>query len=1258
VLQIRTESTISSGVATTSEYAKRVKELGYTWFASNEYTHMASWPEHEDECAKEGLKPLFGIEVIVVPDLNEKVWPEPFLNLLMFARTQAGLSELIRINNISQRRIPDGGFYFYPRVDPKILSSIQSGDVAFIVPTDNMDLQEELGELLFALSSAVAKDDVWWGLNFQYLLKTFEPSTPQEIALRSNAIFLAAQDPARILLTTNIHYLDKDDHYLYEIMRRRDKTQKGQLKTLSRVVYNGHMEEEPISSLALINPNYNLLLMAAKSMTERFATSVIGDVAIDRTLKFPNPIIRGSSLMGDIHRAIVEGWRTIINPGLPGEISTIEEVVEAESRNLALYEPPFAEAHRSDKLHTFAEYAQRLAHEAAIIEKLGFWAYFHIVSSICSIADEIGAFRGPGRGSAAGSIVSYLLSITKIDPLYHGLLFSRFLSEDRNDLPDIDMDFAPSVVKTIYQRLTEIYGHDRFVRIGSTDRYKIANATMALHAAFGGGLLDEAGEIVNYKFQHLQSIMKIKGLTQTARGETELKERLESSNAFEAFYKRHKTFMDRYVMRIQDFASGRGVHPAGVIISPYNVDHVLPIFQHSKFGPVTQWKDRACEACGFPKFDILTLEACDVIQRCLDLVRAKYGKVPKDVSQIGWDCAEVYQMMGQGRTDGQFQFNTFTSKKLTEHVQPTEFDHIVAIVALGRPGPMGVGADVGYAETLNGNLMPEYEHEDLIPILSSTMGFLIYQEQIIQLAQTIAGMTASEADYLRKACGKKKLDQMEKWEAVFKEGGVAKGYSQEMMDSLWEKIVFFAEYGFNKCLTGDTTLHRAGVNQHTGNTLTVEELYNISTAKSSIGAKFRQGRMRILHYDEDGQRVVPSNVVSVIKSGCQPVCRITLANGSSIKATLNHRFLTDVGYLEVSNMKVGDKVMTTNGLSRLLSIVLVGHEDVYDIEMAGPSHNFIANGMVSHNSHSVSYCAISYYQGWLKVHFPDEYWCASLQFNGEDENAHQNIYKLREKIHEAGYNVVYPTIHAFSPQFAQHGQGEIMWPVGAVKGIGIKAVEDLCVEDRDSFETLEEFFEATEGTAIKKNVVLRLAEAGFFDPICTPRQAIQAYLAFRGKKGESVDMRHDHDNLYDWALLRNSAYGFQVQSWKGVLPFHSQVEPIYERELPHIADDTPHIVGGEVIKVIAKRLASGKNKGRWWATLYLSDLGEFIKVQCWADAWEDRKIDIEGQRPEVGDVIEISAKKKSWTPPDSTKTFHTFATDGTPHLRVVKRRYL
>lgn len=429
-------------------------------------------------------------------------------------------------------------------------------------------------------------------------------------------------------------------------------------------------------------------------------------------------------------------------------------------------------------------YWDRLNLEIDLIIKMGFVGYFLVVSDFIQWAKKQGIPVGPGRGSAAGSLVAWALQITNIDPLKYNLLFERFLNPERISMPDIDIDFCIEGRETVINYVREKYGHEKVGQI-------ITFGTM-----MAKGVLKDVARVLGMPFEDSNALsalipeqLKIT-LKEALEQEPKLKELADNNPKV--------TKLFDIAFRLEGLTRHASKHAAGIVISPEPIDEVLPVYVPSKSTElVTQYAMTELEALGFLKIDLLGLKNLTLIDRALQLIKKNHG-VSINLDKLSLDDAKTFALLCKGKTSGVFQLESEGLKEVLRKLHPEKFEDIIAVNALYRPGPLGSGMVEDFIERKHGRQKIAYIFPELVPILQETYGVIVYQEQVIKIASAIGGYSLGEADILRRAMGKKKAEVMAEQRAIFLEKSIARNFDAKKAGDLFDLMAYFAGYGFNK----------------------------------------------------------------------------------------------------------------------------------------------------------------------------------------------------------------------------------------------------------------------------------------------------------------------------------------------------------------------------------------------------------------------------------------------------------------------------
>ncbi len=434
------------------------------------------------------------------------------------------------------------------------------------------------------------------------------------------------------------------------------------------------------------------------------------------------------------------------------------------------------------------EYEERMEFELGIINEMGFPGYFLIVADFIQWAKENDVPVGPGRGSGAGSIVAYALKITDLDPIEHVLLFERFLNPERVSMPDFDVDFCIEGRERVIDYVARKYGRDKVSQI-------ITYGTMAAK-----GVVRDVGRVLGMSYGHVDGVAKLIPfdlgitLTKALEQEPELKDRYDNEEEI--------TALIDMALKLEGLARNVGKHAGGVVIAPTELTDFTPLYcEHGSEQIVAQYDKDDLETVGLVKFDFLGLKTLTIIDWAVKTVneqRQATGEQDLDIAKLPLDDKATYKLLAEGKTTAIFQLESSGMKELIKNLKPSEFEDIVALVALYRPGPLGAGMEKLYCDRKHGRQSTSYAHEMLEPILNNTYGIILYQEQVMNIAQEMAGYSLGGADILRRAMGKKKPEEMAKQRAIFEQGAAEREVPADVAKEVFDLMEYFAAYGFNK----------------------------------------------------------------------------------------------------------------------------------------------------------------------------------------------------------------------------------------------------------------------------------------------------------------------------------------------------------------------------------------------------------------------------------------------------------------------------
>ena len=695
------------------------------------------------KCKKAGIKPILGIEAYMAEDAKIKNVEKKYYHLILLVQNEIGYKNLLKLISYSYQE----GFYFKPRIDYAILSKHHEGLIA-----TSACLGGHIPTLLMADQEAQAEERMDWFLNVfgpdRFYLEV-QPEDQKEQAILNKKLFeWSAKKNIKVVAAGDCHYSSAHDHEAHEIMlsiQTHDKISNPDRYTFGDCRVYMRTQEE---MLAIFKDHPQAVWnsgVIADSCSFDFQTG---------KLFFPKFEI-------------------------PSDYTQ-------ESYFAYLCNKGFQELLANDRFEKNQEehYQKRLDLEINLIITMGFVGYFLVVSDFIQWARHNGIPVGPGRGSAAGSLVAWALQITNIDPIKYNLLFERFLNPERISMPDIDIDFCIEGRDKVIDYVRDKYGHDKVCQI-------ITFGTM-----MAKGVIKDVARVLGFAFEDSNAItnlipdqLKIT-LHEALEQEPRLKELIESNP------KAQKLF--DIALRLEGLTRHASKHAAGIVISPEPIDDVLPIYVPAKSTElVTQYAMTELESLGFLKMDLLGLKNLTLIDKAVALITKKYN-LWLDIDKLPLDDTKTFELVSQGKTSGVFQLESDGLKEVLRKLQPDKFEDIIAVNALYRPGPLGSGMVDDYIERRHGRQKISYLFAELEPILQETYGVIVYQEQVIKIASAIAGYTLGESDILRRAMGKKKAEEMAKQQTIFVERATRNGFDSKKAQELFDLMAYFAGYGFNK----------------------------------------------------------------------------------------------------------------------------------------------------------------------------------------------------------------------------------------------------------------------------------------------------------------------------------------------------------------------------------------------------------------------------------------------------------------------------
>ena len=751
-LHVHTEYSLLDGAARIKDVVARAKELGMTSLAITDHGVMFGVIDFYRECNKQGIKPVIGCEVYTAARTlfdKDSEKDKHMGHLVLLAKDNQGYKNLMKIVSEGYRH----GFYYKPRIDKNVLRKYSGGLIALSACLAG-DVQNRLlnGDYDGARREALEMLDIFGEGN--YYLELQDQGLEEEARILPGMKRLHEETGIPFVATNDVHYVRQEDAEAQDVLMC--------IQTASTIDEENRMRF----------PNDQFYLKSEDEMRKIFANI---PEAIDNTAKIADEC-NVTFTFGELH---------LPEFNAPDGLTNTKYLRKLCEQGLSERYP---EASAEEK----KELQQRLDYELGTIEKMGYVEYFLIVWDFINYAKQNGIMVGPGRGSAAGSIVAYTLRITDIDPIKYSLIFERFLNPERVSMPDIDIDFCYERRGEVIDYVTEKYGEDKVCQI-------ITFGTMKAKQA-----VRDVGRVLNVSYPETDAIAK--AIPFSLKMTIDLA--LETSPELKAKYENEETTKKVIDMAraIEGMPRHASTHAAGVVISKDSIDEYVPLYLADK-GLSTQFNMTTIEELGLLKMDFLGLRNLTIIRDALEMIEADY-EVTIDFSSMDYDDPAVYEMIASGNTQGIFQLESGGMTQFMKNLKPDCFEDIVAGISLYRPGPMASIPTYIDNKKHPGNI--EYLHESLEPILSVTYGCLVYQEQVMQIVRDLGGYSYGRSDLVRRAMGKKKMDVMLQEKEYFINGKldddgnveiagcIRNGVPEKIAEEIFNQMVSFAEYAFNK----------------------------------------------------------------------------------------------------------------------------------------------------------------------------------------------------------------------------------------------------------------------------------------------------------------------------------------------------------------------------------------------------------------------------------------------------------------------------
>ena len=742
-LHLHTEFSLLDGAIKIPELLKFAKGQNWKAIGISDHGNIFGAIKFFQEAKKAEIKPILGCEMYFTPDAKIKDTKKHYYHILLIVQNKIGYQNLCQLTAFSYQK----GFYFKPRIDYEILKKHSEG---LIIGT--ACISGHIPTLLVENKIEEAKKRTEWFLNIFGPDRFYYEVMPIDTERQKNANNLllkySKEWGVSCIATNDAHYINQDDHQAHEVLLAiQTKKLMTDPNRMTFGDFKGHIRTEQ-----------EMLTMFKDHEQAVWNTGKIADMCEFEfefgKLFFPNfSVPKEHTPESYFEKLCKDGFEDLKSQALVPE-------------------------------NQYPEYENRLKEEVDLIKKMGFVGYFLVVSDFILWAKKNKIPVGPGRGSVAGSLVAWTMKISNVDPLKYNLLFERFLNPERISMPDIDIDFCIERREEVINYVKEKYGHDCVCQI-------ITFGTM-----MAKGVIKDVARTLGFPFQDANAITELIPdqpkitLKEAMEQEPRLKEMVENNPEVNNLM--------NLCLKLEGLTRHASKHAAGVVISPKPLNTMLPLYIPSKTTElVTQYAMTELESIGFLKMDFLGLKNLTVIDRAIKAIKKNYD-ININLDKIDMQDQKTFTTLQSGKTNGIFQFESEGIKEVMRKLQPDKFEDLIAVNALYRPGPLGSGMVDDFIDRRHGKKKTTYIFKELEPILKETYGVIVYQEQVMKIASTIAGYSLGEADILRKAMGKKKAEIMAKQKTLFIAGAQKKSFDTKKSEELFDLMAYFAGYGFNK----------------------------------------------------------------------------------------------------------------------------------------------------------------------------------------------------------------------------------------------------------------------------------------------------------------------------------------------------------------------------------------------------------------------------------------------------------------------------
>lgn len=1055
-LHCHTSYSLLDGAARIDALVKQTKELGMSALGITDHGNLYGIPEFYTTATRNNILPVIGCEFYLCSTPMSERTDRTRYHQLLWAKNEIGYRNLIKLSSLSFLE----GFYFKPRIDFDRLKKYGEGLVA-----TSCCLQGQIPQAILHNSSLdEARKILRQYLDIfgteDYYIEIQDHGLEDQKRVNKSLLKLAAEFNLTVVATNDVHYVRKEDSFAQDIMlclqTGKDLNDPDRLRFDNQEFYLKSADE----------------MHASLGGNTKSAQWMENSLSIAEKCQFELPL--GKLLMP--HFQIPDEFG-----GNPDEY--LEHLVFERGRQRY---PDFSESVQ-----------ERLRSELGIIREMKYAGYFLIVQDFTTVAREMGVSVGPGRGSAAGSAVAYCLGITNVDPLKYDLLFERFLNPERTSMPDIDIDFDDQGRAKVIDYVVKKYGRQNVSQI-------VTFGTMGART-----VVRDVARVLRIPLKEADQIAKY-----IPEGKISFSEALESVDELKKLMKSDKEEIQKLfkASRVLDgCVRHTGVHAAGVIIAPGTVSDYVPVATtKNKEEQVlaTQYSGEWVEDFGLLKMDFLGLSTLTIIDDTCKIIKSQTGSAP-DINALPLDDAPTFELFQRGDTAAVFQFESDGMRKWLTELKPTSLDDLIAMNALYRPGPMDLIPQ--YILRKHGREDVSYPHQSLKPVLESTYGIPVFQEQVMQMAQIMGGYSLGAADLLRRAMGKKKKAEMEAHRKRFVQGAGEQDISEKVASEVFDMMGKFAGYGFNKCIEASTLI----TNAETGMQVPVRQLYEEGWKNFRVYACAQEGRL------------VSRDVEAVHDNGIKEVFELVTRGGRRIRSTSTHRFRVPGNWCRLRELSPGDQISTALDYDterpweggnliwdRIAEIIPAGTAHTYDLTVTG-DHNYLANGFVVHNSHSVAYSLVAYQTAYLKAHYTAEFMAAVLSNVSGDS---KKFIAMLDETRRLGLELQPPSVIHSKENFSVDKTGTIYFGLSSIKGVARSAVDHIVAsrEREGPADSLFEFVKRQNLRSLNKKSLEALACVGALDRFGKHRaQIVHAVdLAIRYAEQAQRDEQHGQTSLF------------------------------------------------------------------------------------------------------------------------------------------------